>query len=496
MEFDTKIVSAISGFNWGYSLTNLPVQIIEKYAEITKLEEVTAAMLSTLEVALCVGSAVGCMMTPLYAGKLGLTNSLRILFVLFIIVNIATMVPVHWIYLTGIRFMAGFMTSSISSLTPLLVAEVLDPHAREKTMMMFAICLNSGVLVAYLVHLAISFQYTFWFLSFALPIIYSLVALFCLWRVNKLYRLKRMEHTKGHGDNLMTNDSTSTLSQPDGDMIPESSAQFIATTAEETSNTFQKRMETAPESSFNQKLTRSQFIRIAYVTVSLGMMQMFTGVDAIVVYASEIFGSLFTSSRAGIFGSLILGVFNLSYTFIAAPFAERQPRRIMLMIGVIGVGVFHFVIAVLYFIKAPTVYVLISLMLLFLSYNIGPEPIVFMFFSEMFPEKYKIQLNGLGYTVNWISSIISVFIFDFFVGGNEQYVYMFFGTMTLILGISGTLLAPETFHKSLAEIELQIRAWTKKERHQKDAVPKVALKMSTVASPTSHLTQQSEGLLE
>ncbi|CAL5974912.1 Hexose_transporter [Hexamita inflata] len=101
-----------------------------------------------------------------------------------------------------------------------------------------------------------------------------------------------------------------------------------------------------------------------------------------------------------------------------------------------------------------------------------------MFFSEMFPEKYKIRLNSLGYSVNWISSIISVFIFNFFVGGKEQYVYMFFGTMTLILGISGTLLAPETFHKSLAEIELQIRTWTQQERHTKKEKSDIVFKIT------------------
>ncbi|CAL5974910.1 Hexose_transporter [Hexamita inflata] len=333
MELDIQIVSAISGFNWGFSLTNLPVQIIQKYAEITKLHEITASMLSTLEVALCAGSAVGCIMTPLYAAKLGFGNSLRILFILCIIINGASMIPVHWMYLTAIRFLSGFMTSSISSLTPLLVAEVLQPHAREKTMMMFAICLNTGVLVAYLIHLAISFDYKYWFMTFLLPIIFNVVALFCTWRLNKIYRLKKMEHT-----DTQTNDKESLLSRESGILsTQESSTQFISSGAEETSNTFQQKFHSAPDFTFNQKLTRTQFIRLSYVTVSIGMMQMFTGVDAIVVYASEIFGSLFTSSKAGIYGSLILGVSNLLYTFIAAPFAERQPRRLMLMIGVVGV---------------------------------------------------------------------------------------------------------------------------------------------------------------
>ncbi|CAL6062893.1 Hexose_transporter [Hexamita inflata] len=464
MQISIKLVSAISGFNWGYSLSNLPVQIIEQYIQNTNKQEITAVILSTLEVAICVGSAFGCMATPLYVNKLGLTNSLRVLFLIFTFINIITMIPVHWIYLVIVRFISGIMTSSISSLSPLLVAEILAPHDREQTIMMFTICLNIGVLVAYLMHLFVSFDYNFWFMSFALPIIYSIVALYFLQTVNKVQKQQRAQHLSNHSDDLITVQAA----QIDNDMMPESSIQFITSGAEETSNTFQKRVETAPESSFNQKLTRSQFIRIVYVTVSLGMMQMFSGVDAIIVYASEIFGSLFSSSRAGIYGSLILGTFNVFYSYVAAPFAEQQPRRRMLMIGVLGVSFFHFLNAFLYKIHAPTIYVLISLLLLFLFYILGPEPIVFMFFSEMFPQKYKIQLNGLGYTVNWISSIVSVFIFDFFVGGREQYVYVIFGTLTFTLGVSGTLLAPETFHKSLAEIELQIRSWTKKQRRIKE----------------------------
>lgn len=84
-------------------------------------------------------------------------------------------------------------------------------------------------------------------------------------------------------------------------------------------------------------------------------------------------------------------------------------------------------------------------MIYLLFYNLGPEPIIFMFFSEMFPERYKIRLNGVGYTANWIANIAVVFAFDYFANGLEFYIYMFFAISTLVLGISGTILAPETF---------------------------------------------------
>ena len=96
---------------------------------------------------------------------------------------------------------------------------------------------------------------------------------------------------------------------------------------------------------------------------------------------------------------------------------------------------------------------------MFLFHNAGPEPIVFMFFSEMFPEAYKYMLNGLGYTVNWISNIISVYIFDYFVGGLEFYLFLYYALITMTLGYIGTVLAPETFNRTLTEIEQQIRNW-------------------------------------
>lgn len=75
---------------------------------------------------------------------------------------------------------------------------------------------------------------------------------------------------------------------------------------------------------------------------------MFTGVDAIVIYASNIFANVFNIKKSGIVGSMVLGAVNSVCTFIAAPFAEHKPRKMMLMIGVIGVACAHTVTAFLY----------------------------------------------------------------------------------------------------------------------------------------------------
>lgn len=119
----------------------------------------------------------------------------------------------------------------------------------------------------------------------------------------------------------------------------------------------------------------------------------------------------------------------------------------MLLIGVIGCGVTNIIIAFFYLFGVSEVAVLAAIVLDYIFFNMGPEPIVFMVFSELFPEKYKFKLNAIGYAINWISCIISVFIFNLFLNGTEYIVYFLFASLTLFFGISGTLLCPETHNK-------------------------------------------------
>ena len=84
-------------------------------------------------------------------------------------------------------------------------------------------------------------------------------------------------------------------------------------------------------------------------TILLGFTPTIDGIDAILTYASEIFTSTFQSSKSGIYGSLILGGVNVVCAVIATPLAERFKRKVMLMIGVLGVVASLVVIGVSYY---------------------------------------------------------------------------------------------------------------------------------------------------
>lgn len=111
----------------GGALTNLPVEVTEHMSSLM-LTKIPEQVESFLEVSYCIGSAIGCFLNPVISKKLGYTRSLFILFICSAICTILTPVPLHWSYTIIVRILTGLCASSCASITPLVVAESLDPE--------------------------------------------------------------------------------------------------------------------------------------------------------------------------------------------------------------------------------------------------------------------------------------------------------------------------------------------------------------------------------
>ncbi|CAL5982958.1 Hexose_transporter [Hexamita inflata] len=443
----------IAGLNYGISLTNLPVQIIEKYAEITHFDPEDNTITSILEVSFCVGAAVGAFSSQLIAKKFGYPRSICFFFFSGILMNAVLCVPVHWIYLTVFRTICGYFTSSLNTICPLLVAQHFDPHTREKAMMSYDFSLNAGVTIAFVIHYGISYQYNYWQITYAAPMLCDVIGVGF-----SFYMIKKVK--------MLSDAKLAILDQERSSILEKDTVQYTETytdvstkvvTENHSSNHDQHPAEV--KSSSVIVFTKKQLFRLRYVAVALGSFQMLTGIDAIIMYASDILAKEFNSYRIGILGSVALGVVNMSTVLVAAQLVSRFDRRKMLLIGIIGVSACNIGIAICYLLQPVNELLLLILMLLFqIFYCSGPEPIVFMFFSEMFPNEHKNQLSSLGYGANWLTNIIVVFTFQFFEG-RLWILYFIYAGATLVLGISGTVLAPETRGKSLDEIEAIIAKW-------------------------------------
>jgi sugar porter (SP) family MFS transporter len=157
------------------------------------------------------------------------------------------------------------------------------------------------------------------------------------------------------------------------------------------------------------------------IAVGLAVFQQITGINAIIYYANQIFASAGFSteaSRATVTLWAIGGV-NVLSTFIAIAFIDKVGRRLLLLIGLIGMGVslaavglaFHFIAPTASALAAsgPTlagIVTVIALVTFIASFAFSLGPVVWTVINEIFPAQIRARGVALATAVNWGSAFL------------------------------------------------------------------------------------------
>jgi len=198
------------------------------------------------------------------------------------------------------------------------------------------------------------------------------------------------------------------------------------------------------------------------VGMFLAMFSQITGINAIIYYAPEIFKSVGFGTDSALLQTVIIGITNTVFTFVAIVFIDRSGRRKLLLWGVsgmivclIGVGiVFHFGLS-----SGPLLLVFILGFIASFASSLGPIPWVII--SEIFPTKTRGIAMSFSVFTLWIGVVLVTQLTPILldsVGGAITF-WIFAGNSILLLIFTYKMI-PETKGKSLEEIE---HYWKKKD---------------------------------
>ena len=193
--------------------------------------------------------------------------------------------------------------------------------------------------------------------------------------------------------------------------------------------------------------------------ITLTIIQQVTGINTIIYFAPTIFQFAgFSSDKAAIFATTLVGIVNVLMTFVAIWLLDRVGRKPLLVTGLGGMVLSLIVLGIGFiFVKDSTVLAWTSVVSMmcyigFFAYSLGP--IAWLINSEIFPLKVRGKAMGIATCFNWGSNFLVTLSFLWFI----QHISAT-GTFWLyaVLGIFGIWFIikriPETNHKSLEEIE-------------------------------------------
>lgn len=192
---------------------------------------------------------------------------------------------------------------------------------------------------------------------------------------------------------------------------------------------------------------------VVIVGILLAAFQQFVGINVILYYAPRIFAEMGASSDGSMFQTVIIGIVNFIFVLIAMLLVDRVGRRLLMIVGSVGMAVGMFGVAALAYLDRMGIGALIFILIFVAFYNLSFGPLMWVLASELFPNKVRGQIMAITVVANWGSNLLISSTFPSLLEFGAGFAYTFYGIMCVLALLFVLKLVPETKGKTLEEIE-------------------------------------------
>lgn len=435
-----SVVAALGGLLFGYDTAVIAGAI----GFLQTKFDLSPAMVGWAASSAIWGCAFGAMFAGYFSDRFGRKKVLLVTAVLFFVSSLGASVPTNLSQFVIARFIGGLGIGAASMLSPLYISEIAPARSRGTLVSLYQLAIVIGINLIYFVNLKIAslgdaswnvdLGWRYMLGSGVIPAFLFLVLLFLVpesprWLVKKNRDAEALD----------------TLEKVNGrEQALEVMAEIKTALSSETGTV---------------KELFGRGLRMALIVgVVLALFSQITGINAIIYYAPEIFKSIGFASESAFFQTVLIGIINTLFTFIAIWLIDRAGRRTLLLWGVtgmiiclLGTGIcFYFNIT-----QGPWLLIFILGYIAAFASSLGPIPWVIM--SEIFPTKTRGIAMSFCTIILWVGVL---FITQFTpmllesIGG--AFTFWLFMINSIILLVFVWMKIPETKQRTLEEIE---RSW-------------------------------------
>jgi sugar porter (SP) family MFS transporter len=434
--FRNAIVAALGGFLFGFD-TAVISGVEKSIQQLWMLSDVAHGF--TVASAL-IGTVLGSLIAGWPAEKYGRKKVLQAIGLVYLLTSLITAFTTSWPLFVFFRFLGGIGVGASSVVGPMYISEISPAHDRGKLVALFQFNVVSGILIAFVSNyllFGVGEEAWRWMLGVqAFPsLIFFVMVFFVPESPRWLVKQGQTALAKSVFVSIGENNSDSAVRNIEDSLHTEKG--------------------TAKESVFNGLYNKPIF----YV-VALAMFNQLSGINAIMYYAPRIFEMTGLAKDTALLQAVSIGLTNMVFTLLAISVIDKFGRKKLLIIGSFGMVLFLGLVAWSFYTQNFGGYgVMIYLVGFIAFFAFSQGAVIWVFMSEIFPNKVRSQGQTLGSFTHWIMAALISWTFPILVESSHNggfYAFLLFTLMMVLHGIFVWKVLPETKGKSLEGIQKEL----------------------------------------
>lgn len=232
---------------------------------------------------------------------------------------------------------------------------------------------------------------------------------------------------------------------------------------EEEIRSIQKSFQHETASGKSARLFSRKYKTILWLAFLVAFFNQASGINFILYYAPEILERAGLASKDSLANSIALGGTNLVFTFAGLYLIDKLGRKTLLLIGSFGYIISLAAVAWCFASHAGAGVLMAFLLLFIAAHAVGQGAVIWVFISEIFPNKVRAMGQSFGASVHWVfAALITLLTPVFLDAGNGIFkdnpwpIFGFFAAMMALQLLWVLTKMPETKGISLEELEKRL----------------------------------------
>ena len=432
--FFWSLTAALAGFLFGFDT----VVISGAEKTIQSLWSLSPGLHGITMASALYGTVVGSLLGAWPADRFGRKATLLWVGVLYLIGAVGSGLAQNVGTFIIARFAGGLGIGISTVVAPMYIAEIAPPKSRGRLAGMFQFNIVFGILIAFVSNAllaGIGENAWRWMLGIAaFPSLLYALSCFALPESPRWLLSRKGDREAGmQALQRIQSDASASVIAAEADKI-------MALSTEKASGRFWTR----------------QLRKPITLAILIAFFNQLSGINAILYFAPRIFELTGLGPKAALLQSVGIGLTNLVFTFIGLWLIDRLGRRTLLYIGSFGY-IASLSLVTLGFFKEHYSIIPTCIFAFIAAHAIGQGAVIWVFISEIFPNRLRAEGQSLGSFTHWIFAALLTTFFPKMVSTLPPgYVFSFFTGMMCLQLLWVKMMVPETKNVPLEELQKEL----------------------------------------